>query len=61
MTKYKSEFSFPVAFPSQVMDNVMAEWLAKDKIPQCHVAGTLSLLILLSELPPHLHSHVVDF
>jgi len=40
MTKYKAEFPFPVAFPPQTMDNVMAEWLAKHKIPQCHVAET---------------------
>ncbi|CAG8766929.1 53_t:CDS:2, partial [Acaulospora colombiana] len=38
MTRYKAEFPFPVAFPPQVMDNVLAEWLAKLKIPQCHVA-----------------------
>ncbi|CAG8699852.1 7275_t:CDS:2, partial [Racocetra persica] len=40
MTKYKTEFPFPVTFPPQTMDNVMAEWLAKQKIPQCHVAET---------------------
>ncbi|CAJ0769808.1 4273_t:CDS:2, partial [Entrophospora sp. SA101] len=38
MTKYKTEFPFSVAFPPQVMDNVLAEWLSKNKIPQCHVA-----------------------
>ena len=41
MTKYKTEFPFPVAFPPQTMDNVLAEWLAKNKIPQCHVAGNM--------------------
>ncbi|CAG8528541.1 6364_t:CDS:2 [Diversispora eburnea] len=40
MTRYKTEFTFPVAFPPQAMDNVLAEWLAKNKIPQCHVAET---------------------
>ncbi|RHZ54314.1 hypothetical protein Glove_428g85 [Diversispora epigaea] len=40
MTRYKTEFPFPVAFPPQAMDNVLAEWLAKNKIPQCHVAET---------------------
>ncbi|CAG8707235.1 120_t:CDS:2, partial [Ambispora leptoticha] len=40
MTRYKSEFPFPVAFPPQTMDNVLAEWLAKNKIPQCHCAET---------------------
>ncbi|CAI2166295.1 20674_t:CDS:2 [Funneliformis geosporum] len=40
MTRYKTEFPFPVAFPPQTMDNVLAEWLAKNKIPQCHVAET---------------------
>nr|CAG8553376.1 6853_t:CDS:2 [Entrophospora candida] len=40
MTRYKTEFSFPVAFSSQIMDNVLAEWLSKNKIPQCHVAET---------------------
>ncbi|CAG8440914.1 8057_t:CDS:2 [Acaulospora morrowiae] len=40
MTRYKAEFPFPAAFPPQVMDNVLAEWLAKNEIPQCHVAET---------------------
>ncbi|CAJ0917912.1 11184_t:CDS:2 [Entrophospora sp. SA101] len=40
MTRYKTEFSFPVAFSSQIMDNILAEWLSKNKIPQCHVAET---------------------
>ncbi len=39
MTRYKAEFPFTVAFPPQTMDNVLAEWLAKHNIPQCHVAG----------------------
>lgn len=40
MTQYKSDFPFPVAFPPQTMDNVLAEWLAKNDIPQAHVAET---------------------
>ncbi|KAG9307284.1 hypothetical protein G9A89_017112 [Geosiphon pyriformis] len=40
MTKYKSDFPFPVAFSPQKLDNVLAEWLAKHEIPQCHVAET---------------------
>ncbi|KAJ2962549.1 hypothetical protein NQZ79_g2431 [Umbelopsis isabellina] len=40
MTQYKSDFPFPVAFPAQTMDNVLAEWLAKNDIPQMHVAET---------------------
>ncbi|KAF9347121.1 hypothetical protein BGX34_003387 [Mortierella sp. NVP85] len=40
MTQYKSDFGFPVAFPAQSMTNVLAEWLAKKGVPQCHVAET---------------------
>ncbi|KAI8916348.1 2,3-bisphosphoglycerate-independent phosphoglycerate mutase [Gorgonomyces haynaldii] len=40
MTQYKSEFPFPVVFPPQVMDNVLAEWIAKQKLRQMHVAET---------------------
>ncbi|KAL1916715.1 uncharacterized protein VTP21DRAFT_5419 [Calcarisporiella thermophila] len=40
MTKYKADFPFPVAFPPQTMDNVLAEWLSKNDIRQCHVAET---------------------
>jgi len=40
MTQYKSDFPFPVAFPPQTMDNVLAEWLSKNDIPQVHVAET---------------------
>lgn len=40
MTRYKTDFTFPVAFAPQVMDNVLAEWLAKHKVHQCHVAET---------------------
>ncbi|KAH8553694.1 2,3-bisphosphoglycerate-independent phosphoglycerate mutase [Umbelopsis sp. PMI_123] len=40
MTQYKSDFPFPVAFPAQTMDNVLAEWLSKNDIKQMHVAET---------------------
>jgi 2,3-bisphosphoglycerate-independent phosphoglycerate mutase len=40
MTQYKADFGFPVAFPPQTMDNVLAEWLAKHNVKQCHVAET---------------------
>ncbi|KAG0302113.1 hypothetical protein BGZ98_007784 [Dissophora globulifera] len=40
MTQYKSDFPFAVAFPAQSMTNVLAEWLAKKEVPQCHVAET---------------------
>jgi len=40
MTQYKSDYPFPLAFPPQTMDNVLAEWLSKHKIPQVHVAET---------------------
>ncbi|CAO3618497.1 unnamed protein product [Cunninghamella blakesleeana] len=40
MTQYKSDFPFKVAFPAQQMDNVLAEWLAKNEIPQMHIAET---------------------
>ncbi|KAF9978234.1 hypothetical protein BGZ73_003238 [Actinomortierella ambigua] len=40
MTQYKGDFPFPVAFPAQSMTNVLAEWLAKKEVPQCHVAET---------------------
>ncbi|KAI8970614.1 2,3-bisphosphoglycerate-independent phosphoglycerate mutase [Pilobolus umbonatus] len=40
MTQYKSDFPFKVAFPAQSMDNVLAEWLAKNSIPQIHIAET---------------------
>ncbi|KAJ1674845.1 hypothetical protein EV182_002446 [Spiromyces aspiralis] len=40
MTQYKADFPFLAAFPPQKMDNVLAEWLSKQGIPQCHVAET---------------------
>ncbi|KIJ48531.1 hypothetical protein M422DRAFT_777874 [Sphaerobolus stellatus SS14] len=40
MSKYKAEFTFPVAFPPQAMTNVLAEWLAKQGLKQSHIAET---------------------
>ena len=42
LTQYKASFPFPVIFPQQSMDNVLADWLAKLKLPQYHVAGSSS-------------------
>ncbi|KAI8874205.1 2,3-bisphosphoglycerate-independent phosphoglycerate mutase [Ramicandelaber brevisporus] len=39
-TRYKSEFPFPIAFGPQSMSNVLAEWLSKKHVKQCHVAET---------------------
>ncbi|KAJ9101878.1 hypothetical protein QFC21_003218 [Naganishia friedmannii] len=40
MTRYNAEFPFPIAFPPTSMTNVLAEWLAKQGVKQCHVAET---------------------
>ncbi|KAG0172090.1 hypothetical protein DFQ28_004550 [Apophysomyces sp. BC1034] len=40
MTQYKGDFPFKVAFPAQTMDNVLAEWLSKNGVPQIHIAET---------------------
>ncbi|KAF7718651.1 2,3-bisphosphoglycerate-independent phosphoglycerate mutase [Penicillium ucsense] len=40
MTRYKTDYTFPVAFPPQHMGNVLAEWLGKKNVQQCHVAET---------------------
>ncbi|RMD42313.1 hypothetical protein DV735_g2813, partial [Chaetothyriales sp. CBS 134920] len=40
MTQYKTDFTFPVAFPPQHMGNVLAEWLSKQGAKQSHVAET---------------------
>lgn len=40
MTRYNTQYDFPIAFPPQIMDDVLAEWLAKKGIKQCHVAET---------------------
>jgi len=40
MTQYKTDYPFPIAFEPQHMGNVLAEWLGKQGIKQCHVAET---------------------
>lgn len=40
MTKYKTDYTFPVAFPPQHMGNVLAEWLGKQGVKQSHIAET---------------------
>ena len=40
MTRYKSDYPFKVLFPAQSMDNVLAEWLGKQKVLQAHCAET---------------------
>ncbi|MCJ1432513.1 hypothetical protein MMC27_001870 [Xylographa pallens] len=40
MTQYKTDYPFPIAFEPQHMGNVLAEWLGKQDVKQCHVAET---------------------
>ena len=40
MTQYKGEYPFNVAFPPQRMDDVLAEWVSKQNVKQCHIAET---------------------
>lgn len=40
MSTYNAQFPFSVAFPPQPMTNVMAEWLSKQGVKQCHIAET---------------------
>ena len=40
MTQYNPKYTFPVAFPPQKMDNVLAEWLSKQGLKQFHTAET---------------------
>ncbi|KAK5135134.1 hypothetical protein LTR08_005520 [Meristemomyces frigidus] len=40
MTRYKTDFTFPIAFAAQVMDNVLADWLSQQGVKQCHIAET---------------------
>lgn len=40
MTRYKVGYPFPIAFAPQVMDDVLAESIAKQGCKQCHVAET---------------------
>jgi 2,3-bisphosphoglycerate-independent phosphoglycerate mutase len=40
MTKYRDDFAFPIAFPEQKVDMVMAEVLAEHGVRQLHMAET---------------------
>ena len=40
MTQYKTDYPFPIAFSPQHMGNVLAEWLGKQGVKQCHIAET---------------------
>ncbi|KAJ7055575.1 phosphoglycerate mutase [Mycena amicta] len=40
MSQYNKEFPFHVAFPPQIMTNVLAEWLASKGAKQAHIAET---------------------
>ncbi|TDL14549.1 cofactor-independent phosphoglycerate mutase [Rickenella mellea] len=40
MSRYNTDFPFPIAFPPQAMTNVLAEWLSKQGVKQAHVAET---------------------
>ncbi|KAI1909143.1 hypothetical protein LOZ12_004774 [Ophidiomyces ophidiicola] len=40
MTRYKTDYTFPIAFPPQHMGNVLAEWLSAKGLKQCHIAET---------------------
>jgi 2,3-bisphosphoglycerate-independent phosphoglycerate mutase len=40
MTRYRDDFDFPVAFPEQVVENVLAEVLAANEVRQLHSAET---------------------
>ncbi len=40
MTTYSADLPFPVLSPPQKMTNVLAEWLAKKGLHQCHLAET---------------------
>ncbi|ODN88108.1 2,3-bisphosphoglycerate-independent phosphoglycerate mutase [Cryptococcus wingfieldii CBS 7118] len=40
MSRYNAEFPFKIAFPPQGMTNVLAEWLGKQGVKQCHIAET---------------------
>jgi hypothetical protein len=39
MSRYNTEFPFPVAFPPQAVTNVLVEWLGGQGVKQAHVAG----------------------
>jgi 2,3-bisphosphoglycerate-independent phosphoglycerate mutase len=40
MTKYRDDFAFPIAFPEQTVDQVMAEVISEHGLRQLHMAET---------------------
>jgi len=40
MTQYNAKWQFPIIFPAQSMDNVLAEWISKQGLSQFHIAET---------------------
>lgn len=40
MTRYKTDYPFEIAFEPQQMNDVLAEWLGKQGVKQCHIAET---------------------
>ncbi|KAF7354776.1 Phosphoglycerate-bisphosphoglycerate-independent [Mycena sanguinolenta] len=57
MSRYNTEFPFPIAFPPQAMTDVLAEWLSKKGAKQAHVAGQCALVIAI---PTPFLSHVTS-
>jgi 2,3-bisphosphoglycerate-independent phosphoglycerate mutase len=61
MTSYKTDYTFPIAFPPQHMGNVLAEWVSKQGIKQCHIAGKIEILRLIELLETEKYAHVTFF
>lgn len=40
MTRYKTDYNFPIAFAPQEMDDVLADWLSQKGVKQSHIAET---------------------
>ena len=70
MSRYNAAYNFPVAFPPQTMDNVLAEWLAAKGLKQCHIAGLfpqfqcqfrVAYMLIISVLETEKYAHVTFF
>ena len=57
MTKYRQDFQFPVAFPEQSVDMVMAEVLAQHGVPPDMTTALLKAFIERKPLMEPLHQH----
>jgi bisphosphoglycerate-independent phosphoglycerate mutase (AlkP superfamily) len=57
MTQYNVKFPYPIAFPPQRMNDVLAEWLSKQGIKQCHVAETEKYAHVVREPLYHFFMH----